>query len=137
MSKHTIMGGKVHVYMRENSSVWQCSTYLGGKNHRVSTKEESLSQAKEFAEDWYLGLRGKHRAGELKNEKTFAFAARKFTEEYVVITGGERNEKYVKDHQSQCPLQLRLPQGVAHVLQSTGSQSQLASHCGILFYNET
>ena len=100
MSKHTIMGGKVHVYKREHSSVWQCSTYLAGKNHRVTTKEESLSLAKDFAEDWYLELRGKHRAGELTSEKTFAFAARKFTEEYVVITSGERNEKYVKDHQS-------------------------------------
>jgi len=100
MSKHTIMGEKVHVYKREGSSVWQCSTYLAGRNHRVSTKEESLSHAKEFAEDWYLELRGKHRVGELKNEKTFTFAAKKFTEEYVVITGGERNKKYVQDHQS-------------------------------------
>ena len=26
--KHSILGGKVHVYRRENSSRWQCSTYL-------------------------------------------------------------------------------------------------------------
>ena len=55
----------------------------------MSTKEEGLAQAEEFAEDWYLGLRGKHCAGELKAERAFAFAAREFTEEYVVITGGE------------------------------------------------
>jgi len=49
--KHTILGDTVHVYQRENSSVWQCSSYLEGRNRRVSTKEESLAKAKEFAED--------------------------------------------------------------------------------------
>jgi hypothetical protein len=78
MAKHRIMGGKVHVYMRENSRHWQCSTFLGGKNHRVTTGEDSLSRAKDFAEDWYLGLRGKHRRGEIKNEKTFRQAAEQF-----------------------------------------------------------
>ncbi|WP_205958303.1 hypothetical protein [Qipengyuania sediminis] len=49
---HELMGGKLHVYKRENSTYWQCSTFLGGKNHRVSTKEDSLALAKDFAEDW-------------------------------------------------------------------------------------
>ena len=75
MEKDTLMGGKLHVYKRPKSAVWQCSTYLAGKNRRVSTKEESLSLAKEFVEDWYLGLKGKHRAGEISNEKTFKDAA--------------------------------------------------------------
>ena len=61
---HTILGGKVHLYKRENSSYWQCATYLASKNRRTSTKEESLSKAKEIAEDWYLQMRGKLRAGE-------------------------------------------------------------------------
>lgn len=95
---HTILGGKVHVYKRPNSRFWQCSSYLGGRNQRVSTKEESLANAKEFAEDWYLGLRGKERRGELKREKTFRDAAQQFQREYQVITGGERNPKYVTDH---------------------------------------
>ncbi len=94
------MGGKVHVYRRENSSLWQCSTYLAGRNHRISTKEDSLSRAKEIAEDWYLELRGKSKRGELKFEKTFADAAAQFTKEYPVMTRGERNAKYVEDHQS-------------------------------------
>ena len=88
------------MYKRENSSVWQCSTSLGGKNRRVSTKEESLSAAKDFAEDWFLELRGHHKAGILLNERTFADAAKKFVLEYNVITEGERNAKYVQDHQS-------------------------------------
>jgi hypothetical protein len=33
---HTILGGKVHVYKRPNSRFWQCSSYLGGRNQRVS-----------------------------------------------------------------------------------------------------
>ena len=79
-------GDKVHIYRRENSRFWQCATYLAGKNRRVSTKEESLSLAKDIAEDWYLELRGKHRRGEIKNETTFKQAAEKFYAEYEVIT---------------------------------------------------
>jgi integrase len=90
------MGGKLHVYKRDNSRFWQCSTFLAGKNHRTSTKEESLALAKEFAEDWYLELRGKDRAGELKRGKTFKAAAERFLHEYPIITAGERNERYVK-----------------------------------------
>jgi hypothetical protein len=54
------MGGKLHIYKRENRAFWQCSTFLSGKNHRTSTKEISLAKAKDFAEDWYLELFGKH-----------------------------------------------------------------------------
>ena len=98
--KHSILGGKVHVYQRENSSVWQCSTYLEGKNRRVSTKEESLAKAKDFAEDWYLELRSKKTRGELISERTFTQAAERFVKEYEVITEGERNEVYVKGHKA-------------------------------------
>jgi integrase len=92
---HTILGGKVHVYKRERSDCWQCSSYLAGKNHRISTKEESLALAKEIAEDWYLRLRGKLRTGEIKDEKTFADAAAQFLKEYEVITQGQRSTIYI------------------------------------------
>lgn len=95
---HELMGGKLHVYRRENSGYWQCSTYLAGKNWRVSTKEDSLAHAKDFAEDWYLELKGKSRAGQLKVGTTFKKAAEQFLYEYEIITAGERNEKYVKGH---------------------------------------
>ena len=93
---HELMGGKLHVYRREGSDNWQCSTYLAGKNWRVSTKEDSLSRAKDFAEDWYLELRGKSRAGVLKVGRTFKEAAKQFLHEYEVITDGERSPDYVK-----------------------------------------
>lgn len=93
---HRLMGGKLHVYRRENSSHWQCSTYICGKNRRISTKEDSLALAKEIAEDWYLELRGKSRAGEFKTGKTFRQAADQFKHEYEALTEGERSPEYVK-----------------------------------------
>jgi integrase len=96
--KHTILGGKVHVYMRETGSKWQCSAYLDGRNRRVSTKESSLARAKDFAEDWYLELRSKKASGELLSEKTFTQAAERFVKEYEIMTEGERNEVYVRGH---------------------------------------
>ncbi len=95
---HELMGGKLHVYKRENSSVWQCSTYLAGRNYRISTKEEGLAQAKDIAEDWYLGLKGKHRAGVLKTGKTFRQIADQFLREYEAITAGERSPRYVMQY---------------------------------------
>lgn len=32
--QHTLLGGKVDVYKRPNSSPWQCSTYRAGKNQQ-------------------------------------------------------------------------------------------------------
>jgi integrase len=104
--KHTILGGKVHVYRRDNSSLWQCSTYLAGKNRRVSTKEDGLAKAKDFAEDWYLGLRGKVRNGEITGEKTFREAAVQFEREYQIITEGQRNAEYVQGHSARLRVHL-------------------------------
>ncbi len=57
-----------------------------------------MALAKEFAEDWYLTMRGKARVGELKNEKTFRHAAEQFQKEFEVITGGNRSPIYVAGH---------------------------------------
>ena len=94
--QYDILGGKVHVYKRPNSSHWQCSSYFAGKNRRTSTKEDSLSKAKEIAEDWYLQLRGKLRNGEIKTEKTFREASELFLREYDIITQGQRSKVYVE-----------------------------------------
>ena len=102
----TVMGGKVHVYKRPNSSCWQSSTYLGGKNRRTSTKEDSLSKAKEIAEDWYLQLRGKLRSGEIKTEKTFREASELYLREYDIITQGQRNRVYVRSQHSRSQVHL-------------------------------
>lgn len=93
---HSIIDGKLHVYRRENSRFWQCSSYLAGRNHRSTTKTDSLERAKIVAEEWYFGLRLKERAGELKAGKTFREAAELFLVEYPIITQGERSESWVK-----------------------------------------
>jgi len=93
---HTLMGGKLPVYKREGSRVWQCSAYEAGRNRRATTKEESLAHAKQVAEDWYLELRGKLRTGEVKAEKTFREAAAQFEREYEIITEGQRSPQYVQ-----------------------------------------
>jgi hypothetical protein len=52
-----------------------------GNQRRATTKEENLALAKTVAEDWYLELRGKSRAGILRTEKTFRQTADQFTKE--------------------------------------------------------
>jgi integrase len=106
MAHHELMGGRFHVYKRDESRYWQCSTYLGGRNLRVSTEEESLAQAKDFAEDWCLELRGKHKRGELKFGKKFKEAATQFLREYDIITEGQRNAVYVEGHHTRLRLHL-------------------------------
>ncbi len=106
MATHTIFGGKVHIYKRPNSSFWQCSSYLAGRNRRTSTKQESLEQAKEFAEDWYLTLRDKNRSGDLLNEKTLRQAAPAFEQEYEIITEGQRSPRWVEGHKARLRIHL-------------------------------
>ena len=71
---------------------------MGGKQRRSTTKEDSLALAKQVAEDWYLGLRGKQQAGLLKSEKTFRRAAEQFLREYEIITEGERSKHWTEGH---------------------------------------
>lgn len=100
MERHTILGGKVQLYRRENSAYWQCSASLAGKQRRTSTREDSLARAKDFAEDWYLTLRGKARMGEIISDRNFKRACALFLRDYEAMTAGERNAKYVQDHHS-------------------------------------
>jgi len=114
----------VNVYRRENSRYWQCATYLGGRNHRISTKCDGLEQAKDFAEDWYLELRGKHKRGELRNEKTFNQAADQFEHEYEIITEGNRHPVYVEGHKTRLRIHLRPFFGEMGLSQITPGQVQ-------------
>src|SRR5216683_1363060 len=98
MTSHALMGGKLQVYRRGNSRFWQCAASVGGKQRRASTKEESLALAKQIAEDWYLELRGKDRAGLLKSEKLFRQVAEQFLKEYEIITEGHRSPRWVEGH---------------------------------------
>jgi hypothetical protein len=87
-TRHEILGGKVHVYRRKGGRVWQCSSTLGSKQYRSTTKKEELLQACDIAEDWYLELRGKFKRGDLgklvevNREKQFTDAAERFIREF-------------------------------------------------------
>lgn len=126
VESHTIMDGKVHVYRRENSCLWQCAVYLGGRNHRSTTGQDSLVLAMDFARDWYMERYADDRLRrrgvalptadersdtdavsvsvqprrKAKNEEptgpTFREAAEAFVGEYRVITLGQRNAEYVE-----------------------------------------
>ena len=98
MQRHEILGGKVQLYRRAAAGNWWCSASVGGQQRRATTKQDSLSLAKQVAEDWYLGLRGKNAAGLLKSEKTFEQAADLFLREYEVITEGERSKRWTEGH---------------------------------------
>jgi len=116
----TLMDGRLHIYRRPNSRYWQCSTFLLGRNFRVSTKEETMALAKEFAVEWYMEvyaaakrrergesapppshLRGGHpdivdrRRRPVASGPSFKQAAEAFLKEYPISVQGERNEQYV------------------------------------------
>jgi integrase len=97
-ARHSLMDNRVQLYMRANSPHWQCACSFAGKQRRTTTKEESLSRAKDVARDWYLGLMGKYRAGELKDGKPFREAADRFMDEFETITEGQRSPVYVEAH---------------------------------------
>ncbi len=117
---HTFMDGRLHVYRRENSRYWQCSTYLNRRNHRTSTKEDNLALAKEFARNWYMERYAEERRrrqgkplyetldtallpaefADLRRKPTatgptFREAVDAFVKETTVITQGERNPRYM------------------------------------------
>ncbi len=121
---HPVLGGEVHVYRRPGSSRWQAATFLAGREHRVSTKTDSLAQAKAFAEDWYLTLRGKSARGELKSEKTFKQVAAIFEAEYETLTEGERSPEYVQGHKDRIRVHLNPFFGVLGLSEITSGKVQ-------------
>ena len=97
MTAHTMFDGKLQVYRRADGRVWQCAARVGGQRFRESTKEEDLDRAKDFAEEWYLDLRGKTRRGEIiKKERSFAEAAEQYLREVRVLATTTRSPKYVE-----------------------------------------
>jgi hypothetical protein len=64
----------------------------------MTTGEDDLVLAKQAAEDWFLGLRGKSKAGLLTKERTFRKAAEQFLKEYEVITEGHRSPRWVSGY---------------------------------------
>lgn len=119
-----LMDGRLHVYRRPRSRYWQCSTYLLGRNHRISTKEESAPLAKDFARDWYMEMHTaakRRQRGEMVGQPnplysghpdvldrrrrpvgsgpTFKQAADAFMAEYIGSVAADRSAHYVAHKQ--------------------------------------
>ena len=129
---HSLMDGKLRLYRRVGSPFWQCSTFLGGRNHRQTTKEVSLVFAKEFAREWYMERYADERRRrrslppfapreELASEPvdvprpapkpsrkgpSFREATEAFLAETAVIIEGERSEVYMVQKQRHVRLHL-------------------------------
>ncbi|HEX7928994.1 MAG TPA: site-specific integrase, partial [bacterium] len=106
MEQHDLFDGKLHLYKRDNSRFWQCSTYLAGKNRRVSTQQEELDRAKAMAEEWYMELKFMQRKGDIHDGKTFREVANQFLREYEVITQGQRSPESIEGHRRRLTLHL-------------------------------
>ncbi|MCB9990710.1 MAG: site-specific integrase [Rhodospirillales bacterium] len=129
--KHPVLGGKAYVYKRKRSNYWQCATYLRGYNYRASTKESYLHEAINYAEEWYINLRGQASVGVLeppaqKQEKeiTFREVADKFIEEYSVITEGQRSPAWIEGHASRLRVHLLPFLGDLPISKVTGGKVQ-------------
>lgn len=115
MERHAVLGGLVQVY-RRGDRTWHCSATIEGRQHRASTRQESLANAKEVAEDWYLTLAAKKQGGipraalalvgRIGGGKTFSDAARQFIREFEVRAQGVRSPVYVDQHKRRLRLYL-------------------------------
>lgn len=81
--QHTILGGKVTSTSVQIAASGSAQAILLAKIGAPAPKKRAF-KAKEISEDWYLQLRGKLRAGEIKSEKTFHDVSERYLHEYDV-----------------------------------------------------
>jgi integrase len=100
MAAHTMFDGRLQIYRRTPQGPWQAAARVGHQRFRQSTGEDALDRAKDVAEEWYLDLRGKLRAGQiipkLPKEKTFGEAAESYLREVRVLAATTRSPTYIK-----------------------------------------
>src|SRR5215469_6772463 len=89
--KHDLVAGKLRLFKRRTSDIWQCAAFMERRTHRASTKEQDLKLATRFAEEWYISLKVRDRKGELSVAPRFKDAATKFLAEFETLTDGERS----------------------------------------------
>jgi len=120
-----LMHGKLHVYKREGSRLWQCAAYIAGKNRRRSTGQIDREKAAYVAEEWYVSLRGKVANGEsVHSGVKFASVADKFIDEFEIITAGERSPKYIENHRARIRNHLNPYFGDRYVTEITSGMVQ-------------
>jgi integrase len=120
-----LMHGKLHVYKRPGSTLWQCAAYVAGKNRRKSTGQSDPEKAAYVAEEWYVGMRGKVANGEnIHSGVKFKDVAAKFIDEFETITAGERSPMYVKNHRGRITNHLNPYFGEKYVTEITSGMVQ-------------
>jgi integrase len=125
MPTHTILGGKVRLYRRGEADNWHASTYYQGKEHRKGTKTDVLALAEEKAEDWYLELRGRARAGlPMADGKPFGAAADAFITDYEASVEGQRSPKWIAEHKAHIENHLKPYFGKNTILQIDQDRTQ-------------
>lgn len=98
METHDLFDGKLRLYRRKGSPYWQCTTFLGEKKWRVTTRERSLPHAVDVAKDWYQTLREDLACGTVKPYRPFRDVAVAFCQEYETLLRDERSPRYIKGH---------------------------------------
>jgi hypothetical protein len=66
---HTILDGKVHVFMRTGSPFWWAGFHFKGKYIRTSTKQKKLEGAKAVAQQWYFQKQTEIASGEISSPR--------------------------------------------------------------------
>lgn len=92
---HTILGDKVHVFMREGSSYWWAGFHFKGKYLRASTKQTKSDAADAIAQQWYDNKRLEIASGQIASPK-HAFdklAKDALTNYQSLVTRGIRSQK--------------------------------------------
>jgi hypothetical protein len=100
--QHTILGGRVYVYKRPNSSLWQPSSYFAGKIVAPARRNRASPKPRRSPRTGIGSFAQKLRAGEIKNEKTFGEVSEHYLREYDIITQGQRNKRYVDGQHWRC-----------------------------------
>jgi len=96
MAAHTMFDGRLQIYRRNGGRHWSCAARVGGQRFRSTTGVESLEQAKDVAEEWYLRLRGMLKEGKIvPKEKTFGQAAEAYLKEARVLAATTRSASYI------------------------------------------
>ena len=93
---HTILDGKVHVFMRDGSPFWWGGFHFKGKYLRTSTKQKNLDSAKTVAQQWYFQKQTEIASGEIISSKhKFGKLADEALENYkkTYVERGVRSQK--------------------------------------------
>jgi hypothetical protein len=88
--------GKLQVYRRGARGTFHCAARVKGVRYRATTGEKDFDSASLWAEEWYLDLRGKVRAGQIiKKERTFKEAWELYSAGVRVLARGMRTPLYL------------------------------------------